>query len=155
MVLLDPGTHVFELGLICKTIFSRSATLTFSSFAVLWATSLHSTSFERSDSYLFGFSLEMGIISLLKGTLILLKDVIYISFYVGTEEIRHPWSFLGFWRGLGLWPQFFDLNQLICELSTWFFKELSHSSPHKLKITKPIYLQISLHHTVENLFVKT
>ena len=66
MVLLDPGTHVFESTLICKTIFSRSANLTSSSFAAFWATRLQSTSFERSDSYLLGFSLEVGITALLK-----------------------------------------------------------------------------------------
>ena len=65
MVLLDPGTHFFESTLICKMIFSRSANLTYSSFAALWATRLHSTSIERSDSYLLGFSLKMGITALL------------------------------------------------------------------------------------------
>ena len=61
MVLLDPGTHFYESTLICKMIFSRSATLTSSSFAALWATRLHSTSFESPDSYLLGFSLKIGI----------------------------------------------------------------------------------------------
>ena len=66
MVLLDPGTHFFESTLICKMIFSRSATLTSSSFAALWATRLHSTSFERSDSYLLGFSLKIGMKALFR-----------------------------------------------------------------------------------------
>ena len=29
-------------------------------------------------------------------------SVVHVLVYVGTEEIRHPWPFLGFWRGLGL-----------------------------------------------------
>ena len=66
MVLLDPGTHFFESTLICKMIFSRSATLTSSSFAALWATRMHSTSFERSDSYLLRFSLKIGISALFR-----------------------------------------------------------------------------------------
>ena len=147
MVLLDPGTHFFKSTLICKMIFSRSANLTYSSFAALWATRLHSTSIERSDSYLLGFSLKLVWQHFLC-TLFLLKDVIYILLYVGTEQIRHRWPFLGFSRGLGLWPQFFALIQQIYVVSTCFEKKLSHSSPHMLKITKPNYLQILLHHPV-------
>ena len=49
-----------------RRFFSRCATLTSSSFTVLWATSMHSTSFERSDSYLFGFSLKIGMTALLR-----------------------------------------------------------------------------------------
>ena len=74
--------------------------------------------------------------------------MIYILFHVGTEQIRPPWPFLGFWRGLGLWPQFFYLNQQIYVVTTYFEKKNCHSSPHMLKITKPNYLQISLHHPV-------
>ena len=66
IVLFDPGTLVFASTLICKTIFFRSATLTSSSFAALWATRLHSTSFERSDSYLLGNSSKTGMIALLR-----------------------------------------------------------------------------------------
>ena len=65
IVLLDPGAHFFESTLICKTILSRSLSLTFSSFAALWATWMYSTSFERSDSYLLGFSLKIGVTALL------------------------------------------------------------------------------------------
>ena len=83
------------------------------------------------------------------GTLFLLENVIYILTYVGTEQIRHPWPLLGFWKGLGLWPQFFDLNQQIYLVLTCFEKHLSHSSSPTLKITNPNYLQISLHHPVK------
>ena len=78
MIPLDPGTHFFESTLICKTIFSRSATLTSSSFAALWATRLHSISFERSDSYLFGFSLKIGITALFRYFISAQKYVIYV-----------------------------------------------------------------------------
>ena len=148
MILLDPGTLFFKSNLICKTIFFRSALLTSHSLAALWATRLHSTSFERSDSYLLGNSWKIGMTALLC-TLFLLKVVIYILLYVGTEQIRHPWPFLGFWRGLGLWPQFFALNQQIYVVSTCFEKNLSHSSPHMLKVTKPNYLKILLYHPVK------
>ena len=151
MILLDSGTLFFKSNLICKTIFFRSALLTFHSLAALWATRLHSTSFERSDSYLLGNSWKIGMTALLC-TLFLLKVVLYILLYVGTEQIRHPWPFLGFWRGLGLWPQFFALNQQIYVVSTCFEKNLSHSSPHMLKITKPSYLTILLHHPVELIY---
>ena len=127
------------------------------SFAALWATRLHSTSFERSDSYLLGNSWKIGMTALLC-TLFLLKVVLYILLYVGTEQIRHPWPFLGFWRGLGLWPQFFALNQQIYVVSTCCAKKFSHSIPYMLKITKPNYLKILLHQPVsacwDNLFQK-
>ena len=48
-----------------RQFFSRFANLTFSSFAALWVTRLHSTSFERSDSYLLGFSLKIGMTAFL------------------------------------------------------------------------------------------
>ena len=78
----------------------------------------------------------------------MLKDVIHILIYVGTEQIRYPWPLLGFWRGLDLWPQFFALNQQTYVVPTCFAKKMSHSSPHMVKITKPNYLQILLHHPV-------
>ena len=80
MVLLDPGTHFFESSLICKTNFSRSATLTSSSFAAFWATRLHSTSFERSDSYLLRFSLKIGITALLRYFIFAQRCDIYLTF---------------------------------------------------------------------------
>ena len=46
--------------------FSKTPTLMLSNSTVLWATKMHSTSFERSDSYLLGFSLEVGITALLR-----------------------------------------------------------------------------------------
>ena len=79
MVLLDPGTHFFESTLICKMIFSRSANLTYSSFAALWATRLHSTSIERSDSYLLGFSLKIGMKELLRYFIFAQRDDIYLN----------------------------------------------------------------------------
>ena len=63
-------------------------------------------------------------------------------FTLGTGQIRQPWPFLGFWRGLGLWPQFFALNQQKYVVFTCHAKNLSHSSPHMLKTTKPNYLTI-------------
>ena len=78
MVLLDPGTHFFESTLICKMTFSRSANLTYSSFAALWATRLHSTSFERSHSYLFGFSWKVGMTALLRYFISAQRYVIYL-----------------------------------------------------------------------------
>ena len=80
MVLLDPGTHFFESTLICKMIFSRSANLTYSSFAALWATRLHSTSIERSDSYLLRFSLKIGITALLRYFIFAQRCDIYLTF---------------------------------------------------------------------------
>ena len=44
----------------------RSALLNSHSLAALWATRLHSTSFERSDSYLLGTSLKIGMTALLR-----------------------------------------------------------------------------------------
>ena len=64
-VLLYPGPHFFESTLIWKTIFSRSPTLTPCSFIALWATRLHCTSFERSNSYLLVFSWKMDVTELL------------------------------------------------------------------------------------------
>ena len=65
-VLLDPGTLVFESTLILKMIFFRSALLTSRSLAALCATRLHSTSFERSDSYLLGNSSNICMKALLR-----------------------------------------------------------------------------------------
>ena len=46
--------------------FSKTPTLMLSNSTVLWATKMHSTLFERSDSYLLGFSLEFGVTALLR-----------------------------------------------------------------------------------------
>ena len=123
MVLLDPGTHVFESSLIFKTIFSRSATLTSSSFAVLCATSLHSTSFERSDSYLFGFSLKIGISALFRYFISAQRYVIYLILRVHRAN-QTP---LAFFRILeSSWP----LTSIFCFESAdiccvyWFFKRI-------------------------------
>ena len=66
MILLDPGTLFFKSNLICKTISFRSALLTSHSLAALCATRMHSTSFERSDSYLLGNRLKIGMTALLR-----------------------------------------------------------------------------------------
>ena len=101
MVLLDPGTHSYESTLICKMIFSRSAILTNSSFAALWATRLHSTSIERSDSYLLGFSLKIGMTALFMYFISAQRCVIYLTLR-GHRGNQTAWPFLGFWRGFGL-----------------------------------------------------
>ena len=119
IVFLNPGSHIFESTLISKTIFSRSPTLTSSSLTALWATRLHSTSFERSDSYLFGFSLEIGITALLRYFISAQRYSIYLILWC-TDQIRLPWPFSRFWRSLGLWLQFFALNQQIYVVSTGF-----------------------------------
>ena len=45
--------------------FSKTPTLMLSNSTVLWATKMHSTLFERSDSYLLGFSLKIGMTAFL------------------------------------------------------------------------------------------
>ena len=71
--------------------------------------------------------------------------MIYILLFVGTEQIRHPWPFLGFWRGLGLWPHFFCFESVDICCVYLFKKKLSRSTSPMLKITKPNYLTILLH----------
>ena len=52
--------------------------LIFRNSTVLWATRMHSTSFERSDSYLFGFSLKIGISALFRYFISAQRYVIYL-----------------------------------------------------------------------------
>ena len=49
----QPRTR-YARGWLNRQIFYRPPTLTFDIFAASWPTRMHSTSFERSDSYLFG-----------------------------------------------------------------------------------------------------
>ena len=44
----------YTVGQLNRQIFYQPPTLTFDIFAASWPTRMHSTSFERSDSYLFG-----------------------------------------------------------------------------------------------------
>ena len=76
-----------------KQFFSRFATLTSSSFATLWAKRLHSTSFERSDSYLVGFSLKIGMTALLKYFISAQKCDIYLNLR-GHRANQTPLAFI-------------------------------------------------------------
>ena len=123
MVLLDPGTHFFKSTLICKMIFSRSANLTYSSFAALWATRLHSTSIERSDSYLLGFSLKIGMTALFMYFISAQRCVIYLTL----RGHRGNQTTLAYFRILERsWP----LTSIFCFESAdiccvyWFFKKI-------------------------------
>ena len=123
MILLDPGTHFFESTLICKTIFSRSATLTSSSFAALWATRMHSTSFERSDSYLLRFSLKIGISALFRYFISAQRYVIHLIIRVHRAN-QTPLAFFEILERS--WP----LTSIFCFESAdiccvyWFFKKI-------------------------------
>ena len=60
--------------------FLQNSTLIFSNSTFLWATRLHSTSFERSDSYLLRFSLKIGITALLRYFIFAQRCDIYLTF---------------------------------------------------------------------------
>ena len=156
MVLLDPCIHFYKSALICKKFFSRTANLISSSFSALWAIRLHSTSIERSDSNLFGISLNIGMAVLFSHYISAQRwDTVWTLFYVGTEQMSHLWPFLGIWKGPCLWPQFFAINQLIYVVFTFIPNSLSHSNPHMLKIMKSNYLTILLHNPLLKLCNQT
>ena len=142
---LTPVPTFLSWSWFVRQFFSRFATLTSSSFAALWATSLHSTSFERSDSYLLGFSLKIGMTALLRYFISAQKCDIYLNLH-GHRANQTPLAFIRILERPWSLTQFFDLNQQIYLVLTCFEKKLSHSSSPMLKITNPNYLQISLHH---------
>ena len=115
-------THFFKSTLICKMIFSRLTTLTSTNFGALWATRVHSTSFERSDSYLLGNSFKFGVKALLRYFIFAQKCDMYFIL-CGHRANQKLLAFLGFWIGLIFLPQFFALNQQIYVASTFFLNE--------------------------------
>ena len=106
-----------------RQFFSRFATLTSSSFAALWATRMHSTSFERSDSYLFGFSLKIGISALFRYFISAQRYVIYLILRVHRAN-QTPLAFFEILERS--WP----LTSIFCFESAdiccvyWFFKRI-------------------------------
>ena len=106
-----------------RQFFSWFVTLTSSSFAALWATRMHSTSFERSDSYLLRFSLKIGISALFRYFISAQRYVIYLILRVHRAN-QTP---LAFFRILeSSWP----LTSIFCFESAdiccvyWFFKKI-------------------------------
>ena len=59
--------------------FSKTPTLMLSNSTVLWATKMHGTLFKRSDSYLLGFSLKIGITALFMYFISAQRCVIYLT----------------------------------------------------------------------------
>ena len=101
----------------------KPPTLIFSNSTFLWATRMHSTSFERSDSYLFGFSLKIGISALFRYFISAQRYVIHLIIRVHRAN-QTPLAFFEILERS--WP----LTSIFCFESAdiccvyWFFKRI-------------------------------
>ena len=101
----------------------KPPTLIFSNSTVLWATRMHSTSFERSDSYLLRFSLKIGISALFRYFISAQRYVIHLIIRVHRAN-QTPLAFFEILERS--WP----LTSIFCFESAdiccvyWFFKKI-------------------------------